>query len=303
MAALAKIGGAVSVKDSGPALYDRAFDRAGEVLSDCWRRLEDERTAAVGQIARLLDLPAARRGLLVRNSERLRTWGVLERLVGAARQAISAVPANPSEAEDLVDLALELAPTIDAELYPRAHRKDLEARAWGCRVRARRMLGDLDGAEAALNSSYRCLLQGSRDGWERAVWLELKAELRRAQERWHEAEASLRRAIAIFHEIGDDRQAGRCLTELGEVHRRLGHPKSAARYGGQAVALLRDTEPELLAKALTEQLAALSAAERWFEARRVFAELSGLARRNRHLAIPIQELRRLASPFPRALLE
>ncbi|HEV7669648.1 MAG TPA: tetratricopeptide repeat protein [Thermoanaerobaculia bacterium] len=289
--------------DSSPALYDQAFDRAGEVLAACWLRLEGERAAAVGQIARLLDLPAGRRGLLVRNSERLRTWGVLERLVGAARQALAAEPADPEGAEDLVALALDLAKTIDPQVYPRSHRMDLEARAWGCRARARQQQGDLPGAETALGTSYRCLLEGSRDGWERAVWLELKAELRREQGRWHEAEAALRRATAIFKEIGDDRRAGRCLTDLGEVHRRLGQAKSAASYGGQAVALLRGTEPELLAKALSVQLTALSAAGRWFEAGRAFAELSGLARRNPRLQIPLADLRRLTSPIPRALVE
>jgi tetratricopeptide (TPR) repeat protein len=289
--------------DPSPALYDQAFDRAGEVLAACWLRLEGERAAAVGQIARLLDLPAGRRGLLVRNSERLRTWGVLERLVAAARQSLAAEPADPAGAEDLVDLALDLAQTIDPEVYPRAHRMDLEARAWGCRVRARRLQGDLAGAEVALNTAYRCLLEGSRDGWERAVWLELKAELRREQGRCHEAEASLRRATAIFREIGDDRRAARCLTDLGDVHRRLGQLKSAAAYIGQAVALLRGAEPELLAKALSAQLTSLSAAGRWFEAGRAFAELSGLARRNPRLGIPLAELRHLTSPAPRALVE
>jgi tetratricopeptide (TPR) repeat protein len=265
--------------------------------------LEGERAAAVGQIARLLDLPVGRRGLLVRNSERLRTWGVLERLVAAARQALAAEPADPVGADDLVDLALDLVQSIDPEVYPRPHRKDLEARAWGCRVRARRLQGDLAGAEIALATSYRCLRQGSRDGWERAVYLELKAELRRQQGRWHEAEASLRRATAIFREIGDDRRAARCLTDLGDVHRRLGRAKSAASYVGQAVALLRGAEPELLAKALVAQLTTLSASERWFEAERVFAELSSLTRRNPRLGIPLAELRHLTSPAPRALLE
>ncbi len=289
--------------DASPALYDQAFDRAGEVLAACWLRLEGERAAAVGQIARLLDLPAGRRGLLVRNSERLRTWGVLERLVVAARQALAGEPADPAGAEDLVDLALDLAQTIDPEVYPRAHRKDLEARAWGCRVRARQLQGDLAGADVALGTSYRCLREGSRDGWERAVWLELKSELRREQGRWHEAEASLRRAAAIFREIGDDRRAALCLTHLGDVHHRLGRPKSAATYIGEAVALLRGGEPELLAKALVAQLTTLSAAGRWFEAGRVFAELSGLARRNPRLGVPLAELRHLTSPAPRALVE
>ncbi len=289
--------------DSCPALYDQAFDRAGELLSACWQRLEGERSEAVGQIARLLDLPAGRRGMLLRNSERLRTWGVLERLVGAARQALAAEPADPAGAEDLVALALELAETIDPDVYPRSHRMDLEARAWGCRARCCQIQGDLAGAEAALDRSYRCLLEGSRDGWERAIWLELKAELRRGQGRWQEAEAALRRATAIFREIGDDRRAARCLTDLGEVHRRLGRPKSAAGYSGQAVALLRGTEPDLLAKALTAQLTSLSAAGRWFEAGRAFAELSSVARRNPRLKIPLAELRLLTSPAPRALVE
>lgn len=289
--------------DSSPALYDQAFDRAGEVLAACWLRLEGERAAAIGQIAQLLDLPAGRRGMLVRNSERLRTWGMLERLVGAARQALAAEPADPAGAEDLVALALELAQTIDPEVYPRSHRKDLEARAWGCRARGRQLQGDLPAAEAALETSYRCLLQGSRDGWERAVWLELKADLRREQGRWHEAEAALRRATAIFREIGDDRRAARCLTILGDVHRRLGRPKSAATYSGQAVALLQGNEPALLAKALSAQLASLAAAGRWFEAGRAFAELSSLARRNPRLGIPLAELRLLTSPAPHALVE
>ncbi len=282
--------------DPSPALYDQAFDRAGAVLAACWTRLEDERLAAIGQLARLLGLPPGRRGMLVRNSERMRTWGVLERLVGAARQALGQEPADPGAAEDLVALALDLAPSIDPEVYPRAQRMDLEARAWGVRSRCRQLHGDLPGAETALQASYRCLLQGSRDGWERAIWLEGKAALRRAEGRWHEAEAALRRATAIFREIGDDRQAGKCLTELGELHRRLGNLKSATCYAGQAVALHRGAEPELLAKALVAQVESLGAAESWFEAHRALLELSSLARHHPGLAIPLDELRRRASP-------
>ena len=289
--------------DASPALYDKAFDRAGELLSACWLRLEGERSDAVGQIARLLDLPAGRRGMLVRNSERLRTWGVLERLVSAARKALAAEPADAAGAENLVDLALELAQSIDPVVYPRAHRMDLAARAWGYRARCRQIQGDMEGAEAALERSYRCLLEGSRDGWERAVWLELKALVRREQGRFHEAEAALLRATAIFREIGDDRRAARCLTDLGEVHRGLGRPKSAAQYSGQAVALLRGQEPELLARALRAQLTSLSAGGRWFEAGRAFAELASLARRHPRLGIPIAELRLLTYPGPRALVE
>ncbi len=298
-----------SYGEASPALYDQAFNRAGEVLAACWLRLEGERSDAVGQIARLLDLPAGQRGLLVRNSERLRTWGVLERLVGAGRKALAAEPPDPTAAEDLASLALELASAIDPAVYPDTHRMDLEARAWGCRARARQLAGDLGGAEEALETAYRRLLQGSRDGWERAVWLELKSGLRRAQGRLHEAEATLRRATAIFREIGDDRRAARCLTGLGEVHRRLGRPKTAVSYTGQAVALLRGHEPAPLAEALRAQLASLSSAGRWFEAGRVFAELSSLARRHPQLGIPLADLRPLttpvASPSPtsRALVE
>ncbi len=284
--------------DPNPALYDRAFHRAGALLSDCWLRLESERCAAIGQISRLLQLPPGRRGMLVRNSARMRTWGVLERLVSTARQALAGDPADPVAADELTALALELAPSIACELYPRAQRMDLEARAWGVRSRCREMQGDLAGAEAALATSYHRLLEGSRDGWERAVWLEGKAALRRAQGRWHEAEAALRRATAIFREIGDDRQAGSCLTELVELHRRFGSLKSATHYAGQAVALHRGAEPELLAKALVAQVESLGAAESWFEARRALFELSSLVRRHPRLAIPLSELRRRASPPP-----
>ncbi len=284
--------------DPNPALYDRAFHRAGALLSDCWLRLESERLAAIGQIARLLKLPAGRRGMLVRNSAGMRTWGVLERLVGTARQALAENPADPAAAEELTTLALELVPSIACDLYPRVHRMDLEARAWGVRSRCREMQGDLAGAEAALAISYRRLLEGSRDGWERAVWLEGKAAVRRAQGRWHEAEAALRRATAIFREIGDDRQAGRCLAEMVELHRRFGSSKSATQYAGQAVALHRGAEPELLAKALVVQVESLAAAGSWFEAQRALCELSSLVRRHPRLPIALPELRRRASPPP-----
>lgn len=272
-----------------PGGYDRMFERAEALFFASWARLEAERCEAAEHLGLLLRLPPGRRALLVRNSPRLRTWGVLERLIEASR-AQSKV--DPVEADALAEFALDLSDEIPQEAYPSIHLADLRARAWSCRSRCLRVRGDLSAAEDALARAYRHLLAGSRDPGERALYLEIKAEQRAAQERFGEATSLLKRAVKVFVESGDEVRACRCLSTLVRISLGAGRRAVAARAAERAVELVRPEDPALLASALADLIAVRVASGDEVSARRALAELALLDARHPGLPVPLPEIRR-----------
>ena len=78
---------------------------------------------------------------------------------------------------------------------------DLRARAWAFVGNACRLRFDFQGAEEAFRQAPHNSKKGTRDGLEQAIFLDLKASLRRGQRRFDESACELlRRAVDLFLE-------------------------------------------------------------------------------------------------------
>ena len=126
-----------------------------------------------------------------------------------------AAPDRVRIAEMAADLVDRLAPT------PRRspeHVADLRARARANLGNARRVAGDLEGAETELALAVDLLERGSGDPLLDARVRDLLGSLYRAQRRFDDAKEVLAVACAIYLEQGEPHLAGRTLVNKGIVH-------------------------------------------------------------------------------------
>ena len=189
-----------------PVDYGPAIERSEQKYLERARELHRERSEAPGLLADLLARNHEGRMLLLANSSRYQTWGLLERMLD---QSWECRGASRVQAKELVSLAIHLAPHLDTSYYQREIIEDLRARAWSYMANLRRIASDFDGAEEAFQIAYAHLKCGTREPLERALFLDLKASLRGAQRRLAEAQRLLHRAINIFLSQGDQHRAGK----------------------------------------------------------------------------------------------
>ena len=105
---------------------------------------------------------------------------------------------------------------------------DLKARAWAAAGEARRLQGDLAGAEEALRAAAACLAHGTGDLLVEARLLEFEAAVRRAQGRGGEAAALLKQAAARYRQVGETQLLERVLAEREAVCGRGARRRPAA---------------------------------------------------------------------------
>jgi tetratricopeptide (TPR) repeat protein len=223
--------------------YGPAIERSEQRYLEHARELHRERTEAPGLLADLLAHSRERRMLLLANSSRFQTWGLLEMILDQSweRRGVSRV-----QSEELVGLAIHLAPHLNVSYYQRELIADLQARAWGYKGNLRRMASDFAGAEEAFQVAYSHLKEGTREPLERAIFLDLKASLRGTQRRPEEAKRLLRRAITIFLHQGDDHRAGKSLVSLSWVHSNAGETEQAIVVLQKSLGLIDPSQDERL---------------------------------------------------------
>ncbi len=213
---------------------------------------------------------------LIENDSRFHTWGFFELLVDRSREDSFT---NVGRAEELAELALQLADKLDASRYGAERIEDLRARAWGAIGNACRVRSDLAAAETAFEAAFVHLRQGTRDGLERACLLDLRASLLRAQRRLDEAVRLLRRAVQIFSDVGDRHRAGRSLVNLSTVHHIAGETERSIPLLVRAQELIDPArEPRLLLCARYDMIAYLAGLGRHMEARGLYAQSRHLFR-------------------------
>jgi tetratricopeptide (TPR) repeat protein len=213
-------------------------------LSEWEAVLERERDDAPGLFVELFEQPAEDRDLLLRDSPRFQTWGVFELLV---ERSLEVSIQDPAYGEHLGLLALRLADSLERGRYGAERIADLRARAWAFVGNACRLRFDFQGAEEAFGQAYQQLKKGTRDGLERAIFLDLKASLRRAQRRFDEALRLLRRAVDLFLGYGEMHRAGRSLVNMATVLHHAGNLEEAISSLHQALPLIDpEREPRLL---------------------------------------------------------
>jgi tetratricopeptide (TPR) repeat protein len=224
--------------------YGPVIDHSAQFFRCRQSAYERERAEAAGLAAELLEHPAERRQLIVRNNPRFHTWGLFELLLEEGREQSFN---DPAAGEELARLALELSDHLDASYYGSERIEDLRARAWACVGNARRVKSDLRQAEEAFATAAAHLQLGTRDPIERAIFLDLKASLLRAERRLAEAMRLLRQAFEIFLAAGDRHRAGRALVNMDFVHHHAGTPEEGIPLLYQALELIDPAqEPRLL---------------------------------------------------------
>ncbi|HWM95375.1 MAG TPA: hypothetical protein VN493_31770 [Thermoanaerobaculia bacterium] len=268
---------ALRVKRSTSAAYDDALTSSARRLQDLQATYERERVEAKGLTVELLRHPTERQRILVHNHPRFHTWGVFERLLELSRDESAE---NPSLGEELACLALDLSEHLDVARYGSEAIEDLRGRAWAYIGNARRVQSDLLGSHEALERALVHLRQGTREPWERAVWLDLKASLFRAQRRFEDATRLLSRALVLFLAVGDRHRAGRTLVNMDTVLHQIGEAERGIPLLYRALDLIDPAqEPRLLLIANHNLIDDLADTGRYMEAQRLLLKVHGLYQR------------------------
>lgn len=254
--------------------YDSALTKSTCGLRTWQAFYERERAEALGLVAELATHPHERQVMILQNHTRFHTWGVFARLLDQSwEQSLY----SPARAEHLAHLALLLSDHLDASLYRSEAIEDLRARAWAYIGNARRQRSDLAGAEEAFTTAAAHLWEGTREPIEQAMFLDLKASLRRAQRRFGRAMSLLKRAHTIFLAAGDRHRAGRALVSLEIIHHHAGTPELGIPLLYQALDLIdAGQEPRLLLCVWHNLIDDLAEAGRAMEARRLFGKARSL---------------------------
>jgi tetratricopeptide (TPR) repeat protein len=256
--------------------YESALAETRHALTEWETALEKERDDAPGLFVELLEQSEESRDLLLRDDRRFQTWGLFELLV---ERSLESSLQDPLFGEHLGWLALRLSDHLDRERYGAERIADLGARAWAFVGNACRLRFDFQGAEEAFRTAYRQLKKGTRDGLERAIFLDLKASLRRAQRRFDEALRLLQRAVELFLGHGERHRAGRSLVNASTVYHYAGNLESAVAVLRQALPLLDpEREPRLLLCARHNLVDYSASLERFQEAQRLYREARPLYR-------------------------
>jgi len=259
-----------------PANYDPVLDR----ISRCLRRVqsgyEKERAEAPGLFSELSEHSAEKRPLLVRNCPRFHTWGLCELML---RESEEQTFVSAAIGESLALLALEVLDRLDPVRYGAESIEDLRARAWTYVANARRVNADLRGSEEAFALAFAALKRGTLEPMDRAVLLDFKASLLRAQRNIGKALSLLRRAATIFLELGERHQAGRVFISLSTVFLAAGEPERSIPVLYRALELIDPVrEPRLLLSVWHNLAYSLSESGRYLEAQKLLARTRPLYR-------------------------
>lgn len=264
-------------KDAATSSHEAALTINARRLQDLQSTYDKERVEAKGLVAELLKHPPARQRVLIRNHRRFQTWGVLEHLLATSYEEI---PRDAQRGEKWAKLALDLAEHLDASQYGAQAIEDLRARGWAYIGNAHRVRFEFQEAHEAFDHALVHLRRGTREPWERAVWLSLKASLLRAQRRFDEAMRLLNRALVLFRAVGDRRWAGLTLISMDNVLQRAGQPEKGIPLLRKALELIDPIqEPRLLFVVQHNLLDDLAEAGRFMEAQRLLIQARPLYRR------------------------
>ena len=224
--------------------YDGTVERVYDRVRHARAGLEAEREQARRNLAQLETRSVSRWLSRVQADSRYHTWGFCELMLDRSEEARRGDRGDREGATDshglaelCAGLAVSVAARIDSAVHPPLLVEELKARAWTCYADARRVAGDLAGAEEALRRAEAHLLRGTGDRLEKARLLERKAVLRSGQDRTEEAARLLSRAILLYRRAGQWDRVGRVLFDLGCIRAASGDLKAALPALRQGLAL------------------------------------------------------------------
>ncbi len=276
------------------ASYDRALAQALAAGQRREAEMAAERAAAPGLLAKLLQLPWERRLALVRRNERYQTVALADLLLDphptpTPMPTPTPIPSAAALRIERAELAAAIAERLDpADCGPTVVR-DLLGRAWVQAGEARRLAGDLPGAERALRSASPLLAEASPG--ERLDLLRLQAALAADRGRFDEADRLLDHAALACRSAGELYPAASAVIERGTLHATAGRYESAIELLGEGTDLLAtlaaptvpdnemQPDPALLAAALHRRADLLFEVGRGDEARETAVRLAPLYER------------------------
>jgi len=199
-------GNAPSEPHWNEAAYDKPIRKAVATVRQSQERLMQERRNA-GRLWEILEShPPARRRILARNDRRFQNWGIYDCLL---ERAYALLEKEPAAAIESAELALAVAQGLSPLTYGEERVYDFQTEALVALGQARRVAGDLEGAEAALDQAGAVLGLSSGDPLEKAELESARAALLRDLGRTAEAEAAGRRALVLSHRAGGPRERTR----------------------------------------------------------------------------------------------
>jgi tetratricopeptide (TPR) repeat protein len=207
-------GGAPPAPRWEETAYEKPIQKAVERARLARERLAQERRNA-GRLWDILEShPPARRQILARNDRRFQNWGIYDCLMERAHLFLER---EPTVAIESAELALAVARGLSPATYGDDHIHDFQTEALVALGQARRVAGDLEGAQEALDKAGATLELGSGDPLEKAELESARAALLRDQGRAEEAEAAGRRALVLSHRAGGPRDRTR-QRSLDDIH-------------------------------------------------------------------------------------
>lgn len=223
----------VEAGESGQAYdeYDEVFDRVFARVAAKEAMAAREREAGRELLEELMQHPAARQHLLVRNSVRFRHRMLCELII---QESFTTGFKDVSRSLELARLAVTLADLLSTEMCWGAEGLDsLRARAFGQLGNALRINQDFPGAERVFETVAVLVDQPGRVGLlDKARVLDLLASLRKDQRRFAEASQLLDRVGSIYRRLGQWHLLGRTLQQKSVVAGEAGDNE-------QEIALLR----------------------------------------------------------------
>ncbi|MEA2691505.1 MAG: hypothetical protein QOJ16_892 [Acidobacteriota bacterium] len=242
------VDASASFLSDDPEALARTFDRLERRLA----RVEIERAAAPDLLAELLAHPRAERFAVLRALPGLHTLAVCELLV---EQSFEAGFTDPARALERAELAVEVSDCLSPHHYGVSVVQDLKARSWAYLGNARRLGGDLAGAEQALSYAECLADDGSSDPLEEARILDLRAALLADQGWLEEAAELLDLSIEIYSEVKDPHRTGRAMIWKGIVQGNAGHAERAIRGIEDGLRLLEPRRESYLGRIAAYHLA------------------------------------------------
>jgi tetratricopeptide (TPR) repeat protein len=228
--------------------YGDIFDGSSPRLIQQVRLLAGERGRLPELIARLDALPPAERRSALRSEPDFHTWTLCEWMIEEGHRLVHVELAR---AEERADLAVVVAEELSPCSYGSALINDIKARAWACVGEVLRVFSDLRSADEAFALAEGFVGEGTGDALEEARILELKAALRRDQQRPVEAHRLLDEVIAIYRQYRDFHLVGRGFVQKGRVYGSCNDLEGAIRWLRKGLGLLdptRERQLELAAR-------------------------------------------------------
>jgi tetratricopeptide (TPR) repeat protein len=220
-------------------VVERAFQRTSHREA----AIERERREAATLLAELAEQSPTRQLLLILNSRRYCNWFLCEAVI---ERAFEAGMSDPEAAVAQAEVAVALAERVLKARGDEPVHRDLVGRAWAVLGNARRIRGDMSGADEALARALEELERGSGDPLEESRVENFLGSLRRDQRRFEESFKSLGRAMRCARAAGDDHLVGRALLEQAMNLGETGQPDREIEALREALRLLDgDREPRL----------------------------------------------------------